>query len=316
MFNIYDEVKGLKSIAITGHERPDGDCIGSCLALYLYLKKRMPEADVKVFLQKPSSAFNSIPAVGDIDSSFKSDIIFDAFIVLDSVPDRTGTIEMYSKAGKTINIDHHKSNAEGSSMVNYVVAGASSTAELIYDIIDKEFIDKDIATLIYMGIAHDTGVFRYSSTTPKTLKTVASLVEYGFDFSDLLDNTFFEKTYKQNRFQSRIVLDSKLYFDGKVIVGLADKGLMEEFGATKEDFEGCVELLRITREAKVAVLIYYKNEETSKISFRSTSDDYDVSLISQHFGGGGHVRAAGCDVKASVLDAEKLAIDELAKIMK
>ena len=191
MFNIYDEVKGLKSIAITGHERPDGDCIGSCLALYLYLKKRMPEADVKVFLQKPSSAFNSIPAVGDIDSSFKSDIIFDAFIVLDSVPDRTGTMEMYSKAGKTINIDHHKSNAEGSSMVNYVVAGASSTAELIYDIIDKEFIDKDIATLIYMGIAHDTGVFRYSSTTPKTLKTVASLVEYGFDFSDLLDNTFF-----------------------------------------------------------------------------------------------------------------------------
>ena len=110
-------------------------------------------------------------------------------------------------------------------------------------------------------------------------------------------------------------MDSQLYYDNRVIVGVADKALMDEFGATKEDFEGCVEQLRVTRGAMVAVLIYYKSDDISKISLRSLSDDYNVSKIAEYFGGGGHVRAAGCDVKADIKKTKEMVLEQLEKIM-
>lgn len=299
MFDIFEEIKGANRIGITGHEKPDGDCIGSCLSLMLYLKKRLPDSSITVFLQKPGYSFRNIPHINDIDSSFESDNVFDAFIVLDSVPERTGTMSMYSEAKKTINVDHHISNKDGSGMVNYVVPEASSTAELVYDIIDKSYIDNDIAALIYMGIAHDTGVFRYSNVAPKTMLSVAELLKYDYDFSTLIDETFFEKTFKQNVAQGRIVQAAKLYYDNKLIISGADKSFMQELDVTKADFEGVVEQLRITEGVVCAVLVYQKDEGLFKASFRSKTDEANVAAVAECFGGGGHVRAAGADIKAN-----------------
>ena len=193
MTDIFEEVKSAGSIAISGHVRPDGDCVGSCLGLYLYLKKRLPKTDIKVFLEYPGKCFESIPAFNEISLEADEDKK-DIFILLDTTPDRLGDFEeMFRNAGKRINIDHHVSNASGSGDVNYIVPGASATGELIYNVLNPEYIDGDIAMLLYMAMAHDTGVFRFNNTTPDTMRVAAKLLEFGFDFSALLDKTYFEK---------------------------------------------------------------------------------------------------------------------------
>ena len=212
---------------------------------------------------------------------------------MDTVDNRIGNGEKYFKnAKKTINIDHHISNAEGCGTVNYVVPTASSASELIYDLMDKSYMDKEIAEAIYLGIAHDTGIFKYSNTAPKTLRIVAELIEYGFDYPTLLDVTYYEKTYLQNLVLARILLESKLHLDGKVISGFINLKTMAEMGVTGKDFDGVINQLRITKGVDCAVFMYQINAVTYKVSLRSKKIA-DVAKVAEHFGGGGHVRAAG-----------------------
>lgn len=316
MINIYEEVKDYNSIAISGHIKPDGDCIGSCLGLFLYLKKRLPEKKITVFLQEPAYAFRNIPGREYVNSKFDYDEEnpYEVFIALDTVPSRMGEAEpIFQKAKKTINIDHHISNANGSGMVNYVVPEASATAELVVDVVDFDYMDADIAELLYMGIAHDTGVFKYSNTSADTLRIVAKLMGYGFDFPKLIDETFYEKTYLQNKMQSLVVLDSKLYFNGRLIIGVADRAMMKQHGAEKNDFEGVVNQLRITSGVECAVFMYEKEPGIFKVSLRATSDLIDVAKVTMTFGGGGHVRAAGCDLEGPAEDIIAKLIAEIGK---
>lgn len=316
MISIYDEVKDAENIAISGHIKPDGDCIGSCLGMFHYLRKKFPEKNIIIYLEEPSWNFKNIPGYKSIKRSIKEGTIFDVFISIDTVPERMGeATAFYNTAKKTINIDHHVTNANGKGMVNYVVPGASSAAELVFNLIPEEDLDANIAEALYMGIVHDTGVFRYSSVVPSTHMAAAKLLEYDFDHSKMVDETFFEKSIDQNRSQGRIVLNSRLYNDNKIIVGSADEQFMKENNIKKAEFEGVVNQLLLTRGVMVAVFMYVKAEGILKVSLRSKSDDYDVSSISAMFGGGGHVRAAGFDYTGTIEQAEKELIDAIIKIM-
>lgn len=170
--DILKEVSGAKTIGIGGHIRPDGDCIGSAMGLYLYLLKVCPGADIQVFLEEPAEIFKCISKIEAIRTDFETNIEqFDVFIALDTTKDRLGKAEKYfDDAPKKINIDHHVSNS-GCGDVNYIIPQASSTCELIYDLIqDKKQMDEEIAKAIYIGMVHDTGVFQYSNTSPSTLR--------------------------------------------------------------------------------------------------------------------------------------------------
>ena len=176
--NICEEVKNAAAIGISGHLRPDGDCVGAVMGLYLYLKKACPMADVQVMLEKPADIFHCIKDVEEIHTDFCTNTeVFDVFIVLDSDKTRIGDAEKYfDRAKKTINIDHHISNA-GSGMVNYIEPSASSASELVYKVMeDKSLIDEEIARALYIGMIHDTGVFQYSNTSPETLRIAAQLI--------------------------------------------------------------------------------------------------------------------------------------------
>jgi len=314
MFDIFEQVKNANTIAISGHVRPDGDCIGSCLGLYLYLKKRMPEARIKVYLEEPDASFKSIPSIGEIDSTFAPADDYDVFILLDTVPERLGDAQpFFDSAKKKINIDHHISNIDGAGDVNYIDPKAAATGMLVYNVIDKAYMDADIAALLYMAIAHDTGVFRFSNTSPDTLRVVADLLEFKFDFSKLLDQTFFEKTYLQNCTQGRIVLDSKLYYDGLVIVGCADASFMKQYGVTKNDFDGVVNQLMLTQNVEAAVFAYEKTPGCFKFSLRSCSDLVNVSQVCQQFGGGGHIRAAGFDFMGTFEEGIEKVLEAIGK---
>ena len=248
--NIYEEVKDAKTIGISGHIRPDGDCVGSCMGLYLYLKKVCPAAAIQVMIERPADVFSCIRGIEEISSDFKPITEkFDVYIALDSEKSRIGEAEkFFDQAEKRINIDHHISNAGGSGDVNYVVPTASSASELVYDVIgDKSAIDADIAKALYIGIIHDTGVFQYSNTSPKTMKIAAELISYGFDFPELIDKTFYEKTYVQNQILGRALLESILFMDGKCIVSMIDKKTMAFYNADSHDLEGIVSQLRSTK---------------------------------------------------------------------
>ena len=196
---LLEECKQAKRIGISGHIRPDGDCVGSCMGLYLYLKKVRPDADLHIFLEKPADIFSCISSVEEIDSEYGEQERFDVFFALDTASDRLGGAEAYfNSAVKKINIDHHISN-KGCGDVNYVVPTASSTSELIYDLTEKEQLDEEIAKALYIGIIHDTGVFQYSCTAPETMETAAALMRTGIDAPRIIEETFFQKTYEQNR---------------------------------------------------------------------------------------------------------------------
>ncbi len=300
--NLLNECRGAQSIVISSHIRPDGDCVGSCLAVYLFLKKTMPEADIKICMEKPAQIFSCIKGYEDIDSEYNVTAEPDVFIALDCEKTRLGDGEkIFDGAKKRINIDHHVSNEQGCGDVNYIVPHCSSTAELIYDVLDKEYMDEDIAKAIYIGIIHDTGIFQYSNTSPRTLRIAAELIEYGFDFPRLIDETFYEKTYVQNQLLGRALLESIVFMDGKCIVSSIDQKTLDFYNATSDDLDGIVNQLRIIKGVECAIFMYQTGNLEYKVSLRSCNY-VDVSKVASYFGGGGHVRAAGCSMNGTFYD--------------
>lgn len=300
--NILQECQGASRIAITGHVRPDGDCVGSCLALFQYLQKRMPQAQVQVYLERPADIFSEIRGYDRIDSVCEDTDPYDVFFVLDSAPERMmePAKKIYDKALKTINIDHHISN-EGAGDLSWVVPEASSTAELIYELIDKSAMDADMAMAIYIGIIHDTGVFQYSNTSPRTMEIGAKLIGYGFDFSRLILETFYQRTYVQSQVLGRVLLESIRFMDGSCIVSCLDRKTMDFYDVGSKDLEGIVNHLRNIKGIHCAIFMYQTDVLEYKVSLRS-DERVDVSRVAAFFGGGGHKRAAGCTMRGTFHD--------------
>lgn len=301
MDRLEELLKDAGSVAISGHIRPDGDCVGSVMAVYWYIRKNMPKIEAKMFLESPSSVFKCIKGIELIDSDMDSKTEFDVFIALDCTADRLGESEpIFERAKKKINIDHHVSNT-GCGDINVVVSDASSTCEVVYELMDPEKLDIEIAKALYIGMIHDTGVFKYSNTSPKTLQIAAKLIAYGFDFPKIIDETFYEKTYLQNMILGRAIMESVRFMDGKCIFSAVDKKMMEFYGVTPKDLDGIVNQLRIVKGIECAIFMYQTDSMEYKVSLRSNGI-VDVSVVASFFGGGGHVRAAGCTMKGTVHD--------------
>lgn len=301
--NLLKELEGAKTIGITAHIRPDGDAIGSVMGVYLYLKNAMPSAKIIPFLEKPAPEFAVIKDIEDINSEYTCDVeVFDAFVGLDcSSSERYGEAQaMFDNAKKKIVFDHHVTN-DGFGDVSYIDGEASSTCELIFDTLEPSFIDVEVAKALYIGIIHDTGVLQYSCTSPKTLRTVASLVEYDFDFSSIIDETFYEKTHIQNEMLGRALMESILFMNGKCIVSKVDKKIMEFYGATPHDLEGIVSQMRYTKGVEVAIFMYELEPMVYKVSLRSKGF-VDVAKIAKFYNGGGHARAAGFTMNGTFHD--------------
>lgn len=295
-FDILEECKDAGRIGISGHIRPDGDCTGACLGLWQYLRKCLQGAEITVFLEKPPEIFAGLKGFGEICSDFPEELPFDVYFVLDTGGDRIGGAEKYWRsARKTINIDHHVSNS-GCGMINHIRPEVGSVCEVLYDLMEPERLDRDIALAIYTGMIHDTGVFQYSNTTPDTLRKAAELIGYGFDFPRLILETFYQKSYVQAQIMGRVLTESVRYMDGRCIVGIVDQKTMELYGAGTEDLDGIVNQLRNIRGVVCAVFLHQTEEEEYKVSLR-TDEQINAAEVAVRFGGGGHARAAGCTVK-------------------
>jgi phosphoesterase RecJ-like protein len=295
-------MQGVKTVGISGHIRPDGDCVGSCMGMYLYLSKNYPDARVDVFLESIPPELEFIKDSDKANKDYTTDIdSYDLFIALDCGKDRLGNAEgFFDTAKNTVNIDHHISNP-GTGNVNYIVPTASSACELVYTVIDTDKMDEDIAKSLYTGMVTDTGVFKYSCTSPRTMEIAAKLIGYGFDFGSLIDHVFYEKTYLQNQILGRALLESILLMNGKCIVSVVSRQTMDFYGATSNDMDGIVNQMLLTIGVGCSIFMYEEEPMTYRVSLRSDGS-VDVSKVAKIFGGGGHMRAAGCTVNGTQHD--------------
>lgn len=315
MKNIAEVLDGVKTMAIAGHIRPDGDCVGSCMALYAYIRKWFPEIQADIYLETPKPVFGYLAYVEEVKSEASGEKEYDLFVTCDvSSRDRLAVAgEYFEKAKKTVCIDHHVSNL-GFANINHILPDGSSSCEVLYGLLDPEKVDREIAQAVYTGIIHDTGVFQYSCTSPETMRIAGELMKTGFDFTELIEKSFYRKTYIQNQVMGRVLAESILLLDGKCIVGYMKKKDMDFYGVDGADLDGIVSQLRLTEGVEAAIFIYEKNTQEFKVSLRSNGE-VDVSRIAVFFGGGGHVKAAGCEMSGSMYDVVNNITAELVKQM-
>ena len=297
-----DILKGKERVALGGHVRPDGDCVGSCMGLYLYLKEQYPDVRTDVYLEDVPEAYRIVRGTDEVKTSAQDNDVYDLFICLDcGDTQRLGfSRPLFENAKETLCIDHHISN-DAFADHNYIVPDASSTSELVFTLIDEEKISLQCAEALYMGIVHDTGVFQYSCTSPETMETAAKLMRKGIDSNKIIDKTYYEKTYIQNQILGRALLESMLIMDKKCIVSVIRQKSMEFFQAEPSDLEGIVSQLRQTKGVEVAIFLHEISPQKFKVSLRSKGK-VDVSEIAKYYGGGGHVRAAGVTMEGSSHD--------------
>ena len=282
------------SVAISGHEHPDGDCAGSTTALYWYVKNVCPEAEVDLYLEKIPDAYayigEDIPIRHSADSEHEP---YDLFISLDcGVLERLGfALPVFEKARKTVCIDHHYSNP-GYADINRICPNASSTSELLAEEMDPQYINDEIARDLFLGISHDSGVFQYPSTSPKTHRIAANLMEYDFNASDLITRTYYERTFEQQKIGAQAIENAFLMLDGRVIVSMISMDEMERCHVQPQDLDAIVAGMRDTTGVECAAFMYEKAKGEWKVSLRSRTTA-DMSAVAKACGGGGHRRASG-----------------------
>lgn len=297
MNDFIKEIEKAEEIVILGHLRPDGDCVGSCLGVYNYILDNYPGKKTDIYLDVFKQEFMFLRGAEKILHE-RQDKTYDLCISIDSGDlDRHGEFETYFHSAKrTMCVDHHISNV-GFGDVCFLKTECSAAAEALYTLFDEDKVGMECAECLYLGIVHDTGVFKYSNTTRQTMEIAGRLIEKGVRSAKIIDGTFYKKTFQQNKMLAKALEAAFLMFDGRVIISCLTKDVFDENGATNLDTDGVVEALRITDGVECALWMYeYPTKGTFKCSLRS-NDAVDVNLIACALGGGGHVRAAGCEVE-------------------
>lgn len=294
-------LEGTGSVVILGHVRPDGDCLGSTLGLYHYIQTNYPAIRAAVYLEESSPKFGYLAGYDAILHETDEER-YELCICLDcGDEERLGSFGVFlANASKSLCLDHHITNTRFCE-VNLVSENASSTCEVLFEQLDEEKIDKAAAECLYTGLIHDTGVFKYSCTSARTMEIAGKLMAKGIDFGSIIDNSFYKKTYVQNQILGRALLESITFLDGKCIFSALRQSEMEFYGVNGKDMDGIIDQLRLTEGVEVAIFMYQTGPQEFKVSLRS-QNAVDVSRIASYFGGGGHVRAAGCTMSGRIHD--------------
>ena len=313
MKDLASELAQVKTVAIAGHIRPDGDCVGSCLATYNYITAWFPQTEADVYLEPIPNIFKFLSHADRIHHTCESDRTYDLCIVQDcGDAARLGAaVKYFNTAKKTICIDHHVSN-DSFADENYVFPEKSSTSELIFELIEEEKITKEIAECIYVGIVHDTGVFQYSSTSARTMNIAGILMEKGISYTKIIDETFYTKTFEQNKILGQALLNSRRYLENQVIAAAVTKEEMERYQVLPKHLDGIVSQLRVTKGVEAAIFLYENEDGSWKISMRS-NEKVDVARIAVKYQGGGHFRAAGATMEGSSQEGIGTLCEEIEK---
>ena len=307
MDNKFSELKSqiekAESIIIFSHVSPDGDTLGSNLALSLMIEKYFNKKAVSAFVGSLPSIYSYLPEFDRfIDvQSIPRDKKYDLAIAVDvASKDRlvSGT-NLYDNAVYKVNIDHHKTNI-GYGDLNIIYANAACVGVILFKIFKEWNLDipKDVARCIYTSLLTDTGGFKYESTTPETFMLAADLVRLGVSPTYEFRACYETKPQAMVQFQAYVVSNAVFYDNGKIAFAKITRSDMSKFNATDDYTEGIVEVLRTSKNVEIAAILKETKDGYTKVSLRSKTIDLIPIVI--EFGGGGHTFAAGCTIKKPI----------------
>lgn len=286
------------SIVLLPHISPDGDTLGSTLALCEYLKTMTDR--VWIVLDDPipfNLEFLNVQTITE-EAFGQLNVTPDFLFSIDSSDEgRLGTrAAMLESAGKTINIDHHKTNLNYA-QINVVDEHASSTGEMIYELIVGAggTITPEIAQAVYVAISTDTGSFKYSNTSAKTMKISGQLIEAGIDLNYINTELYQNKPLEKILILKAAMQNMRLFDEGKLAISYLTLADMEAFGIKTLDTDGVSEFFRDIHGVEVVILLKEKEKNLFKGSLRS-KHDFDVAALCLQYGGGGHTKAAGLSI--------------------
>src|SRR5699024_10612367 len=304
-------INNSKNIYIGSHINPDGDNIGSLLALGMALKEIGKTVHILKVDNIPKD-YQFLPNVHLI-SKPTQDEEFDLFIALDcSDLDRLGSgKEIALKANKILNIDHHITN-DNFGHINMVFPPASSTGEIVYYLIKKLNIpiNRDVAECLYVAISTDTGSFMYDSTSSNTHRVAAELLDKGINLNKITTQLYQSRSLERTRLFIEALKNLNLYYDGKVGTIKITQKMLKDNKATMEDTEGIISFIRDIENIEVACILKEYDKKEIKLSLRSKKY-LDVSKVCLEFSGGGHKRAAGCTIFKDIEEAEESVLNSI-----
>lgn len=311
---IIELLKENDDFAIVSHTSPDGDSMGSMLGLHNFLKETGKHSDVFVDGDLPKK-YSFLQGYNEIIQMDEANSRYNILFVLDcGDPERLGKCkDLIYRANLVINIDHHISNNNFGS-INILDISASSTGELIYQLLNSFNISKYTAECLYTAILTDTGGFKYSNTTSKTFSICGELIDVPINFSDITSRIYDTKSISQVRLMSRVTSSLEMLLDDKVALLYLSKDMLEESNAREEDASEFVNIARDIENVEIGILIKELSENEFRVSLRSKSYG-DVRRVAEVFGGGGHIRASGCTIKGNLNQVKKKLINEISKVM-
>ena len=313
--DIKREIEVAQTIIIEVHETPDGDAIGSGLAMYLALKSIGKDVDL-VIPTYPKS-YNFLPGADEIKSEGR-DIKYDLGIALDCTDTKRlkGYEPYFENAKTTISIDHHGSNKMFADY-NYVDPVSPACAQILIVVLKKLEIEinKEIGTCILAGIITDTGGFKYEGVTTETFEFVADLLRKGVNVSETYKRVLQVKT-KANFLLTRKIMDRIEFLeDGKITFTYITKEDEKEVNAEEGDHEGLVEIARDIEGVEVSIFLRELDTGVYKVSLRS-KNYVNVSDVCMIFGGGGHEHAAGCTMNMELEEAKEKIVNLVRTYLK
>ena len=292
-------VADAQTVILTSHIRPDGDSIGSTLGLMHCLREQGKDARVLIDDEIPRT-FRILPGIEEIERPVEGTrYTADLLIVCDVELKRTGAVLDAVDAVRVLNIDHHVTNDEEAEYL-YLNPDYAATCEIMHDLVRTmgRTFSLDVATCLYTGMATDTGFFRFSNTTPHTMRAAADLIEIGVK-PNIIAVAMELKSYDEVMAQVRAIKNLEMFYDGRVAAVFIDEERAKEVTTT----EGLLDALRVIEGTQVVFFMKWLEENSYRVSMRSKGTN--VSRIAQGFGGGGHIRAAGCTLHGSFDEAKK-----------
>ena len=300
---------GSQSIVLACHVNPDGDALGSMLGLALSL---IPLGKDVVCLSEDGvpDILRFLPGA-ELVQRTTAVSAFDLALVVDSGElARVGeTVQpLIARARSVVDIDHHVT-AGAFGDVRVLDAGAASTAEIVYGLLETLAvpITTEVATCLFTGIITDTGSFRFQNVTPNTLRVAAKLLEAGAPPAQISEQVFENRTYPATRLLGHALSSLTQTDDGRVLWAHITAADFQTLGATDQDTEGVVNYVRGVRNAEVGILFREMGNGKVRVSLRSR-ETVNVAEIASQFGGGGHRMASGCTVEAPLADAEQAVV--------
>src|SRR5947208_769175 len=296
---------------VVTHENPDGDALGSLLALSLALRQLGKDAVMYLPGQTPLPQEYAFMPLDDLVRDLPEDAAERVLLAVDCAKeDRIGDESVLSAAPLVLDIDHHHDNTRFGDL-NLIVADASSTGEVLRDVIRELDIEltPELAEPLYIALVTDTGRFQYTNTTPKALRLAAELVEAGADVHQVFQQVYESVEFAKLKLLARALDRARVLEGGLIVVSHLLRKDFAEVGAAEPYSEGIIDYLRAVEGAELAALIREPPRDDGpmrKVSLRASVDELDVSAIARTFWGGGHRQAAGFSSDASIDEITEL----------